>query len=72
MDCFECGQIRGCPANARLSTTSRDYGENVQMNLAPVELRECPEELDTRATECADKVVTHVSVMLFKTTVMLF
>lgn len=61
MDCFECGQIRAGPAKALLSTTSGDYGENVQMNLTPMELRQCPEE-----------VVTHVSVMLFKATVMLF
>lgn len=51
MDCFECVQIRAGPANALLSTTSGDYGENVQMNLTLMELRECPDEPGTRATE---------------------
>lgn len=61
MDFFECVQIRAGPANAFLSTTSGDYGETVQMNLTPMELRECP-----------DEVVTLVSVMLLKATVMPF
>lgn len=59
MDCFECGQIRAGPAKALLSTTSGDYGENVQMNLAPMELRECPDELDTRATERMSRQSCH-------------